>query len=575
MKGWGIAIVVLFLISCKSRKNALSEISLSDREQLFSFLYVEGVSARLKNDFQASLEKMEQCRKLLPKQPAPYYETALSLHLMGRTSDAVPYSEKAYAMGPQNIWYGLFYADLLSATGQIQMSAKVKEKIFKDFPNDFEVCLRLAEDYKKLGMSERALEWLNRAEDILGISEEITLEKTSLLQEKKNFELIEKEYIKLIRSDSTEPRYWNYLAELYLNHNRHDKAFWIYDHIFKIQPDYPPALITIAGYHIDKMNFQDGMEYVMKVIITPEADMATKSKVLSALELSYLENKSNGVLEQGLVTAIQSLYKHFPNHFESNYWMSRYYSIYNSRPDSAHFFLKSCLSYDKSRPDIFKSVLEYYIDTKQWDSCLHYSKLATELYPNEPFFYFSKGMALYYKSDYDKCITEFKFALEIPAISKKDVISCLFYLAKAYDKLKKYSESDQAHENILKMNPDYAPALNNYAWMLLERKTHFEKAEKMAKKAYDLYPDSPQYADTYGTVLMFTKKYAEAYEKFKLAHSLLPEKPLYLEHMGDALFLLGRKKEAVEMWNAAIQKGGDKVVLTKKINSGITNEYTP
>lgn len=570
-----ILTITLFLfLGCKAKRKALDEITRDEKKQLFSYLYVDGVSARLRSDYSMALEKMEQCRRIFPNEPAVYYETALSLHFSGKTREALLYAERAYLLYPKNIWYGLFYADLLAVNGNLTTSVAVKEKIHRDFPKDYEVCLKIAEDYKKLGQILKSLEWLNRAENITGIQEEITLEKISLLQEKKNTQQIIKEYEKLIHSDSTEVRFLNYLADFYLNNHQWKEASDIYDKIFRIHPDYPPALISIAGYHVDRKNFQEGMEYILKLINATDADISIKSKVLSALEISYMENTSSTVLQNGLKFSILKLYELSPNQFESNYWMSKYYSIYNTNKDSAVYFLKACLNYDKSRPDIFKNVVEYYINNKWWDSAYKYSKEPAELYPNDPFFHQQKGIAAYYLNRYSESVNDLKYAMEIPGISKKEIITSLFYLAKAYDKLKMFHESDLAHENILKMNPDYAPALNNYAWMLFERKSNVEKAEKMAKKALDLYPDSPQYADTYGCLLMLNGKYSDALEKFKLAHSLYPEKPFYIEHIGDALFMLGKTKEALEYWNKALEKGGDNAVLSKKIKVGLTGEYS-
>lgn len=565
-------IAFFILAGCIPKKNTIQEISRNEKEQLFTYLYVDGVSARLKNDFDAALLKMQECIKLKPDEPAVYYETALSLHLSGKPLQAIPYAEKAFFLNKKNIWYGLFYADLLEQTGNLSASVKIKEHLHTQFPQNMEIILRVAQDYRQLSRPEKSLDWLNKAEKLAGISEEICMEKISILQTLNRRKEMEDEYKKLIELYNREPRYMQYLADYYLQNNRWKEADSLFRKIFLINPDYAPALISISGYFMEKMEFEKGMDYIFRLIASPEIDMQIKSRVLSALEHSMMVNKSGKILEDGLKKSVFLLYRFSQNRFEPNYWMARYYSLYNPNPDSAYFFQKNCLRYDKTNPGIFRSVIEYQTDKQQWDSCLKYASEAAELYPNEPYFFFAKGVALYYKDNYQAAIADFKYAREIPGIEKKEIIRSLFFEAKAYHHLKKYPESFQCYETLLKINPDYAPALNNYAWILAESRSSLEKAEKLARKAYELQPDSPQYADTYGYVLLIQKKYSQALEKFKQAHSLAPEKPFYMEHIGDALYLLGSYNEAIHWWNKARDAGGNTAVLQKKINEGISNE---
>jgi tetratricopeptide (TPR) repeat protein len=568
---------LFFLTFCNvNRKvvtNPVSGNAGNEKEVLFASLYVDGVSARLRNDWEEAIKKMEECLKINSASPSVYYEIGLSLNLSGQSSRAISYAEQAYRLDPSNKWFGLFYADLLNEQGKPYAALNVFEELTKKYPDDVELLLRLAEEYRKAGKIEKAIECFNKVEKKNGIDEEITLNKISLLKEKNNVSEIEKEYKKLIQKDSTECRFRNYLADFYLQTGKTALAEAEFEKIFSICPDYPPALILLAGFYVEQFNFSRGMKYILHLIRSPEVEVSLKSKVLSALEKSYTGNTSNTIIENGLREGIFTLYKLHPQRYESCYWFSRYYTLYRPQPDSAFYFSKLSLAYDKTHPEIWKKVIDYFSSKNQWDSTYSYAVAASELYPNDPFFFIQKGTAAYYLKNYRTAIQDLKYALEIPGLSKKENIQCMHLIARAYYYLKEYEASDQYFENILKINADLSGVLNDYAWSLIERKKDPERAEKLARKAYELNADNPHYADTYGKVLLHLKKIPEALEKLKLALSISPDNPLILEHVGDAFSLSGKTDEAKKYWEKALQKGGSAERLSNKIKTGRAAEY--
>jgi Tfp pilus assembly protein PilF len=136
----------------------------------------------------------------------------------------------------------------------------------------------------------------------------------------------------------------------------------------------------------------------------------------------------------------------------------------------------------------------------------------------------------------------------------------------AYNQLGNDAKSDEAYENVLKIDPDNDYVLNNYAYYLSLRKENLDKAAEMAKRATELRPNSPANQDTYGWVLYQLGNYEEA--EVWIGKAIANEEEasgVILEHYGDVLWQLGNREDALEYWLKAREKGEGSEFLEQKI----------
>ena len=73
------------------------------------------------------------------------------------------------------------------------------------------------------------------------------------------------------------------------------------------------------------------------------------------------------------------------------------------------------------------------------------------------------------------------------------------------------------YDKVLRIDPDNATTLNNYAYYLSLSGRKLKKAEKMSRTSLDLEPDNPSYLDTYGWILHLLGRDQEAKPYFKRA----------------------------------------------------------
>ena len=113
----------------------------------------------------------------------------------------------------------------------------------------------------------------------------------------------------------------------------------------------------------------------------------------------------------------------------------------------------------------------------------------------------------------------------------------------------------KTYEQALKINPSFAPVLNNYAYFLSQDGKKLRKALKMSKVAIEQEPDNATYLDTYGWILYLLKRPQEAKPYFK--HAMIyggKDSAVILRHYAKVLDALGDRDLSNYYYSLAGQK---------------------
>lgn len=124
-----------------------------------------------------------------------------------------------------------------------------------------------------------------------------------------------------------------------------------------------------------------------------------------------------------------------------------------------------------------------------------------------------------------------------------------------------------AYQSMLKDQPDNVLALNNLAWLMLEKGDN-NVALAHAKKAYELRPNHPDILDTYGKVLMATDDAIQAKQMFEASLKARPDSPDVQLHYAEALAKTGsneRAKTILQQLSALPEFKEQALALTEKL----------
>ena len=123
-------------------------------------------------------------------------------------------------------------------------------------------------------------------------------------------------------------------------------------------------------------------------------------------------------------------------------------------------------------------------------------------------------------------------------------------------------------EQVLRLNPDQANALNFIGYTWAEKGINLDKAEEMIKKALKLKPGDGYIQDSLGWLYYQKGDYKRAADELMKAHQRAPDDPVIAEHVADAYLKLGDRAKATEFLEKALKldtKGERKQILEEKL----------
>lgn len=115
-------------------------------------------------------------------------------------------------------------------------------------------------------------------------------------------------------------------------------------------------------------------------------------------------------------------------------------------------------------------------------------------------------------------------------------------LASLHLRLGRHAEAEAGFEAVAAADAGDAVALNNLAWLYHRRGDG--RALATAEQAYRLQPDSPQIADTLGTILIARRDTRRGLALLRQAHAGAPRAPEIRYHLAEALAQAGETDEA-------------------------------
>ncbi|WP_062266982.1 tetratricopeptide repeat protein [Endozoicomonas arenosclerae] len=141
-----------------------------------------------------------------------------------------------------------------------------------------------------------------------------------------------------------------------------------------------------------------------------------------------------------------------------------------------------------------------------------------------------------------------------------DSVNLLYGRAMVYEKMGRIKDLETDLRAIIKAQPENAAALNALGYTLADRTDRFEEARELIEKAYELDNEDPAIMDSMGWIQYRLGNYQAALEYLQSAYEKYPDHEV-AAHLGEVLWALGRKDDARALWDDALEKNPDSVVL--------------
>ena len=514
-------------------------------------LIIEGSRLLILGNYPAARTTFEQANQLEPNNAVVYFKLAELDMIFNASEAALIHISRAITLDAENKFYLIFKGDILSSLNRYADLVEVYTKLI-DLPGNQQYYFDLGALYQFQKKWDEALEAYEKGQQLFGISENIMRERQKIHLQKNDMDALEKDWDRLIAQAPHETRYVLELCSVLIMNKAYDQAM-----IRLLAWDDPNAKLLISQIALQQNDYDKAIIFLKQGFFSQEAPLLAKIQLLDAL----IEKTS---FTASLKELLDQLLEIYPGRFEALAFVGDVY-LKLGEATEALLNYRQAIAIEGADYKVWQQVISMEFQNLEYDSVILHCDQALERYPNQALLYFYNGVAYYSKK-------EFETAIRLLSYGRKYVgdpnLLGFFHaqLGDAHNALEQHTQSDEAYEKALELNPNNEHVLNNYSYFLCLRKQQLLKAQDMAKKLIQKHPENATYLDTYGWVLYTMKQYEEAEIYLKKA-ALIDENGTVIEHYGDVLFELGQFKEALTQWIRAKELGG----TTDSIGLKITN----
>lgn len=526
-------------------------------------LFIDATTAKIQGEYAKAIKLYQTCLEKNPRHSASMYELAQLNFTAGDFSTAANYAEEASQIEPANKWYKLLLAEIYKKSGNKKALLKTMQDLVKQDPGNVDYLYDLSDAYTLNDDANGALEACDKIEEILGVTEEISLQKQHIYVDQKKFDKAAAELQKLITQfPDQETRYLSIIAEMYMDAGKPELADGYYKQILAKDPNNPYIHITLSDYYRKKGDMNGTFNELKLGFANPALDIDTKIRVLltyfSATNI-YIQHKDE------ILDLARILVQTHPDNPKAH---SMYgdFLLDNKKYTEARDEYRNVIAIDSSRYAVWEALLNTEIQLSDFTALENESTRAVELFPLFPVPYLFKGIAMLQNNKPEQALQSLTAGVKLVSVNNALLVQFYTTLGDVYNRLKNNALSDENYEKALKLDPNNSYVLNNYAYYLSLRNENLQKAETMSAKSLTLDAANPANMDTYGWILFKLGRYSEALDWVKKAVEASPKTDAdLLEHLGDIYFKLGDIDNAMANWQAAQKAGSTSALIEKKI----------
>lgn len=543
--------------------------SLDEKSKMdFDYSFMEGVKYKITGDFQQAVAYFDRCLQIYPGSPVVKYELGNLLMMSEDYNGALQLAREAVTANPSNMWYKLLLAHVLQKKSMIEEACNVYADIIAKYPDKEEFYLLEANLYTSVEKWEKAIDVYDRYEKQYGITEPASIEKIKLYTKLNDLKGASEEAVKLINKYPEKSEYLSLLAELYFNYNEDKKGLKILNKLLNTDPQNGYVHLYLADYYREKNKEEEAENHTREALLSDELDNSFKVQYILRLILS---KDSTRVSDQQLKGYMDLLMSKYSDDLTVRALHSDFLKKEN-KIEEAKNELEYILSQDKDNYMIWEELLLLCNETMDTICMYNKSVEAIKYFPEQPLPYALAGISEMLRKNYENAMEFFQDGLKLVEDQMQLKAQFYSYLGDCYYNLDSIERAFDMFDEVLKINPNDALVLNNYAYYLSLRNENLSKAEQMSSQAVLLEPENGTYLDTYAWVLYMRKDYSQALYYMKLAIQYSPEiSGVLYEHYGDILYRNDEKEKALEMWKKALDAGDE---VSKDLKSKISGEYT-
>lgn len=490
-----------------------------------------------------------------------YYQMAELLMRQRQPEKAVWYSERANRLDSANMTYRNQLGRVLVMAGRYGEAMGIYTDLMRDDPNNplNYTLLAALYDYKEQPFT--AISILDTAEMRLGRMEELTAYKRELLIRLKLYDKALEEAKKMANDYPYDDDNYRVLGDIYAAMGSDSLALTNYKEALRLDSADLGTLSSLADFYYRKNNASDYFTTLKRIFDNDGWPLSNKLDLLGKLT-------SDVTFYGRHYFSISSLVASLVARYPDDYPVVDAYATHIARGGEigqALQIYKSYLALHPDRREAYDNVIGIESYLGHPDSVAFYSDMALRYFPDNVDILMLKGYAEVSLEDYEGALASLKEAYKVAASdSLRSVVAGMS--GDVYHEMGRHKQAFRQYDRAIRLNPDNAGVLNNYAYYLCEEDEALERALEMSHKANTIEPNNSTFLDTEGWILYKLGRYEEAKEIMQRAVSFdSSNSEVLLFHYGEILYALGDEFMAEVYWKRAMSKGYDAEVVEQRL----------
>lgn len=512
--------------------------SLSSQEKARYTYFFQGAMAKLHTGNEmAAFDLLLHCKDIDPDASETYFFLADCYEHLGNDSMRIVMLNRATELCPDNIAYKEALLPIYLNNNELDKAIVSVEEIVKEVPERTDMLQLLLNIYSYQGDDKKALATLERLEVQEGQSEQLTMAKVQIYTRMGNDKLALKELKDLCANHPLDLNYRTMLGNWLLSKDRKSEALAEYQYVLAEEPDNELALMSMMDYYRSEGKDSLADRQRDNLLLSSKTQQSTRLLLLK----QYIRTQEHNTTDSTAVLALFDRVIEQNDDVEIMELKLAYMTMKNMPDDSVKEILTRILDKQPEHSQARFELIQMAWAAGNHKEMIALAKPAQQYNPDEWAFSYFLGCAYFMDDQLDECIEALKIASEhVDETKDKDLATEMYaLLGDAYHKNGMTKEAFQAYEDCLRLNPEKAGALNNYAYYLSEENRDLDRAAAMSLKSIKVEPNNSSYLDTYAWILFLQGRYEEAKIYIDLAIQNRAEDE-------DATILLDHKKQIEE-----------------------------
>lgn len=542
----------------KKPKKATTEFSTKDYPYLEAFH--QGVRLKMVGDVDGAITAFNTCLTIKQNDDAVYFALAQLELKKGNKSQALTHFTKASQLDPKNIWYIKEMAYLHYDNQEFEKAVPEFKKLVEHEAKNLEWLYGYGDCLLRTGKVQDAINVLTKAEDIMGVNPDLSVEKYNLYMSlKKETEAIN-EINKAREVFPEDPQLIATLVDHYFQKGQAAKAIELLEQLVLADPDNGRAHLALGDVYRQQGKVKESFEQFEAAFKCADVDIDAKMKVLIAFqEISYKP-------EQGAIDLMKLVVEQHPLDAKSHSIRADYMLALEDEEEAMISYRKAA-ELDPDQYPVWNQLLLLEYQNGKFEELYTDSKRCLEYFTAMPTIFLLNGIGAIQTKHFDEAITSLETGKSLLIDDKGMEAEFYGQLGDAYMSSKKYAEGKENFDKALKLDPKSNLIKNNYSYKLAVAKIDLEKALSLINQALASSPNQVSYLDTKGFILFQMNKFEEAKGFFEEAMKLNATEPDINDHLGDVYFKLKDVDNALKFWNKAKELGSKNKNLAKKIET--------